>query len=237
MANFCIKIAQGKYSKLSVIMYRLLLNLNTNSEYELPWIKTFQNIVYEICLSNVWHFPNVVNHKWLNNCRKIRLHDEYIQTWSSNVLHNDKCITYRIFKEVFEFESYLTLLPERLRIIFTQFRLCNTKLPIETGRWFNIDRNERHCILCNIKEIGDEFHLLFQCDTLRDQINRFLTRYFINRPNSFKFSVLFNIHILNKLIKMASLSQRRISFGFLKYIYLTRPMRHVQIKHVSLTIS
>ena len=80
------------------------------------------------------------------------------------VFHNDKCITWRIFKEVFEFDQYLTLLPERLRIIFTKFRLANTKLFIETGRWFNIDRNERY-ILCNINEIGDEFHLLFQCDT------------------------------------------------------------------------
>ena len=194
LANFWIKLAQGKDSKLSVIIYRLLLNLNNNGEYESPWITTVQNILYESGLSNGWHFPNAVNHKWLNNCLKIRLHDEYIQTWSSNVLHNDKCITYRIFKEVFEFESYLTLLPERLRILFTQFRLTNTKLPIETGRWFNIDRNKRYCTLCNRNEIGDEFHLLFQCDTLRDQINRFLTRYLIHHPNSFKFSVLFSIH-------------------------------------------
>ena len=76
-----------------MIMYRLLLNLNNNSEYESPWIKTVQNIVYESGLSNVWHFPNAVNHKWLNNSLKIRLHDEYIQTWSSNVFHNDKCIS------------------------------------------------------------------------------------------------------------------------------------------------
>ena len=30
--------------------------------------------------------------------------------------------------------------------MFTQFRLGNTKLPIETDRWFNIDRIERYCI-------------------------------------------------------------------------------------------
>ena len=53
MANFWIKLAQGKDSKLSVIMYRLLLNLNNNSEYELPWIKTVQNILYESGLYNV----------------------------------------------------------------------------------------------------------------------------------------------------------------------------------------
>ena len=162
MANFWIKLAQGKYSKLSVIMFRLLLNLNNNSEYESPWITTVQNILYESGLSNGWHFPNAVNHKWLNNCLKIRLHDEYIQTWSSNVFHNVNCITYRIFKEVFEFESYLTLLPERLRILFTQFRLTNTKLSIEPGRGFNIDRNERYCTLCNRNEIGDEFHINYR---------------------------------------------------------------------------
>ena len=124
MANFWIKLAQGKDSKLSVIMYRLLLNLNNNSEYESSWVKTVQTILYESGLSNVWHFPNVVNHN-------------------------------RIFKEVFEFESFLTMLPERLRILFTQFRLGNTKLPIESGRWFNIDRNERYCTSCKRNEIGD----------------------------------------------------------------------------------
>ena len=68
-----------------------------------------------------------------------------------------------MFKEVFKFEP---LSPERLRIVFTKFRLGNTKLSIETGRWFNIHRNERCCSLCNINEIGDEFYLLFQCDTM-----------------------------------------------------------------------
>ena len=62
--------------------------------------------------------------------------------------------------------------------MFTQFRLVNTTLPIATGRWFNIDRNERYCALRIRNEIGDEFHILFQCDTLRDQRNIFMTRYF-----------------------------------------------------------
>ena len=125
----------------------------------------------------------------------------------SNVFHNDKCVTYRIFKEVFEFEPYLTLLPEMLRIIFTQLRPGNRKLPIATGRWFNVDINERYCTLCNRNEIGDEFHLLFQCDTLKEQRNIFLPIYFINHANTFKFSVLFDIHCLNELIRICKLSK------------------------------
>ena len=49
----------------------------------------------------------------------------------------------------------------------------------EEEEWFNIDRNERYCILCNINEIGDEFHILFEYDNLRDHRNIFLASYFI----------------------------------------------------------
>ena len=70
-----------------------------------------------------------------------------------NVYHNYKCITYRLFKEVFEFEPYITLLPERSRNVFTQFRLGNTKKPFEASKWFNIDRNESYCTSCNRNEI------------------------------------------------------------------------------------
>ena len=78
-------------------------------------------------------------------------------------------------------------------------------MPIETGRWFNIDINERYCTLFNKNEIGDEFHLLFQCDTLRGQRNIFLPSDFINHASTLKLSVLFNIHSLNKLIIISKL--------------------------------
>ena len=94
MGNFWIKLTQGKYSKLSLIIYRLLLNLNNNSEYESPWIKTIQNILYESGLFNVCHFPNAVNHKWQNNCLKIRfMKNIFKHGHQMNVFHNDKCIT------------------------------------------------------------------------------------------------------------------------------------------------
>ena len=36
------------------------------------------------------------------------------------------------------------------------------ELPIETGRWANILKQNRKCHLCNL-EIGNEFHYLFIC--------------------------------------------------------------------------
>lgn len=45
----------------------------------------------------------------------------------------------------------------------TRFRLCAHKLAIETGRYNNIERNDRLCSLCNQGIIESEFHFLFVC--------------------------------------------------------------------------
>jgi hypothetical protein len=31
------------------------------------------------------------------------------------------------------------------------------------GRWYGIPKENRHCTLC-LKNIGDEFHVLFKCE-------------------------------------------------------------------------
>ena len=65
----------------------------------------------------------------------------------TNIFRHDHQM-YVTMIDVFKFESYLTYLLERLHIFFTQFKLGNKKLLIETSRLFSIDRNERYCILC-----------------------------------------------------------------------------------------
>lgn len=39
----------------------------------------------------------------------------------------------------------------------------NVKLPIETGRWLNIPKDNIICKLRDCNKIGDEFHYLFKC--------------------------------------------------------------------------
>jgi hypothetical protein len=43
----------------------------------------------------------------------------------------------------------------------TRFRLGSHNLPIETGRWSRVKREERLCRRCKV--LGDERHLLFHC--------------------------------------------------------------------------
>ena len=57
--------------------------------------------------------------------------------------NSSKGICYILFKENFEFETYLDILSDKDRITLCKFRTCNHRLPIEIGRWQNVDRSDR----------------------------------------------------------------------------------------------
>ena len=65
-------------------------------------------------------------------------------------------------------EKYLIEFSVKSYITLAKFRTTNNRLPIEKGRWDNIERNQRFCPLCNCYLIGDEFHYLFQCEFFKD---------------------------------------------------------------------
>jgi hypothetical protein len=65
--------------------------------------------------------------------------------------------------------------------------LTNHKLPIETGRWNGIDRENRQCLKCNSRFIGDEFHYIMECHFFTENRTQLISRYLNQRPNILKF--------------------------------------------------
>ena len=57
--------------------------------------------------------------------------------------NSSKGLCYKLLKENFEFEPYLDILTYKDRITFCKFRTGNYRLPIDTGRWNGIDRENR----------------------------------------------------------------------------------------------
>ena len=126
-----------------------------------------------------------------------------------------KGLNYRIFKENLSFENYLIKLPVKQARVLCKFRTCNLKLPIETGRWHNVPRYERKCNLCNLYEIGDEFHYLFKCteNEIVKTRKSVLPQYYYIRPNIFKFHDLFNtnnVSLLKNIYKLISVVKERV---------------------------
>lgn len=68
---------------------------------------------------------------------------------------------------------------------YCKFRTGNVKLPIETGRWLNIPKDNIICKLCDCNKIGDEFHYLFKCTDVYVSNSRVicLPKHFKTNPN------------------------------------------------------
>ena len=68
------------------------------------------------------------------------------------------------------------------------------KLPIETGRWNNIDSVNRICTKCDNITIGDEYHYIMECEHFSNFRNRFIVTNLRERPNILKFKQIMSAY-------------------------------------------
>ena len=111
-------------------------------------------------------------------------------------------MNYRIFKEYFEFENYFRVLEDKDIYTLCKFRTTNHKLPIETGRWNNIDRVNRICTKCDNITIGDEYHYIMECEHFSNFRNRFIVTNLRERPNILKFKQIMSAYQKQNLEKL-----------------------------------
>ena len=127
---------------------------------------------------------------WFKNLVKQRLQDQFTQKWNEEINNSELYYNYRMFKEHFKFEKYLSILPFDLAHSLLKFRTLNHKLPIQRGRILGIERNKRNCVKCDKEEIGDEFHYLFCCKHFASNRKILLKKYYYKFPNAIKYNSL-----------------------------------------------
>ena len=69
--SFWSKLIDGKQSKLSSLIYKLLY-LKTHGNNTFSWISFVKSILDDCGFSNVWHTKNFISHKWLIESTKLR---------------------------------------------------------------------------------------------------------------------------------------------------------------------
>ena len=94
-----------------------------------------------------------------------------------------------MYKDELRFEKYLIGLPKCHAQRLCNFKTGNHKLPVTQLQYEDIPRENRICNLCDA-EVGDEFHVLFNCNFFRNEIRKFLYESFISRPNCHKYKRL-----------------------------------------------
>ena len=174
--------------------------------YKSPYLEYVKNLFNEIGLPCYWtnqlkDIPLAADQFKMEI--KTRLHDQYIQTWTTEINQNEMYYNYRMFKENFQFEKYLSILPSNLSYVMIKFRTLNHKLPIQKGRIDGIVRSERKCTRCDCDDLGDEFHYLFSCSYFLDNRIQLLKPYYYKRSNCIKFSQLLGSSQKSVLLKLA----------------------------------
>ena len=142
----------------------------------------------------------------LDNYRIIqRIHDQYIQTWFSELDQSPKLITYRLYKTSF----YLSRINNyTLRTCLSRFRCSSHKFFIEEGRHHNIARELRLYKYCNMNMIENEYHFLLVCPFYHDLRRKLSPNDYCSCPSTHKFVALITTKRLSSYINSAN--KRRI---------------------------
>ena len=102
--------------------------------------------------------------------KKLRsLHD---QKWLNDIQAVPKLRTYRIFKQEFLTEKYVSMdIPKHKRSAMAMSRCGVRPLRIETGRYKGESLEDRICIFCDNNEIETEKHFLLHCPSYKYKRN------------------------------------------------------------------
>ena len=179
MLNFWSNIVTGKRSKFSHIMYKVMrcMHDNSNNAFHSKWLDFVQTNINATGYSHLWtDNPKDINRVWVKHIMKQRLNDMYKQQWLSELNDNSQCTVYRIFKEELCFEQYLNVLDYIDYVSLCKFRCRSHKLPVCKDRFNNLPFTELVCPLCNVRDIGDEFHYLLKCPYFNEERSRYVQK-------------------------------------------------------------
>ena len=185
----------NRCNKISSILYKLLLKLHVLDTYTSPWLKFVKYTSNNIGLSGIWNSQSLpASRDCFRQSIKVRLRDQFIHQWITEINESGKCIICRTFKTKIS-------LPRKLKIIFTKFRCRNHRLPKETGCRERVLRDTRVCTKCDIapRDIGDEFHYLFVCYFFKTERIELLLKQYHTSPSTLKLHTLLNITSRNIL--------------------------------------
>lgn len=184
MLNFWLKMITGKSSKISFIIYQKMKYLYDKNDYKSAWMNTVKTTLDQLQLGYLWDTdPNYLNPNSLKAVFDKRLNMYYREQWADNLVESSACDFYVKFKSNLKLEPYLTLLEPKFAVPLAKFRSNNHRLPIVTGRYNNIPREDRLCKLCQYNSIGDEYHYLMTCEYFKPERDIYINRSFTDNPN------------------------------------------------------
>ena len=200
MIGFWNRILVDKQTKNSYLLYHTLKCMNDPS---IKWISAVKQILRDVGRYDLWVNQRHINTLSLGFQIKHILHDQFLQKWRSDLNNSSKGKCYNYYKDTVCLENYFLVLPKYLYLNMVQFRTGNHKMPVETGRWLNIDYDARKCSVCDKDTLGDEFHYLLECSFFKPERELLIPPQYHKRPNMLKYRQLLSCSVETCLRNLA----------------------------------
>ena len=185
MISFWIKISEGKSTKLSSIIYRLIYKLHLDSSYDSPWLISIKDILYNSGNSRYWLDQEMLSPKsFMKHELSLHFQARFLQDWDAEIVRNRRCVAYSIFKDNsifqtkndFVFQPYLSYLSFLDRRALAKFRSGSHTLPVTKSRYREGGGGvDVKCNFCN-DLLCDEFHVLFICKFFEEPRKKYLKK-------------------------------------------------------------
>ena len=207
------KLRDPNNTTLAKKMFNVSMSMHNQGVYTTKWVQRVNAILHEIGYPHLLHSEEPVNKKVLVNYVKYFYRTKYIEDWRARMNNLSKCDTYVLFKVNFEKEKYLSAIDTIQAIDLCKYRTSNHKLEIEVLRYQRplIARQDRKCRMCNLNEIGNEYHHLLICPKHDEYRTKFIPRKYTNRPNFVKFLNLVSCKspkVMRNLSKFISITMK-----------------------------
>ncbi len=200
MINYWGNLIMGKQTKISTRLYMISRQTSQNVQPKHKWNSAISKILDDVGFSYLWLIEHPQT-EYLNRRTEIkqRILDQSEQTLLAEPENHKKRNYSTLIKER-RLSPYFEILDQNAIFGLLKFRTSNHRLPVEVGRYRNIEYKDRKCPDC--KTIGDEFHYLFSCELFKEERKRLIPKYFRNRPNMIKYEELMNSKNKSTLIKL-----------------------------------
>ena len=187
--TFWVNLLTGRQDKFSYKLYIMCLSLYNRGLIIFKWMENAVKILNLNGFSDVFREQLLLDGEYLKKIflPKIKktIRDQAVQALFEKI--NNETLSFSYYKDLITFhglQKYLKKMPPDIWRPLVKIRTSNHKLPVEIQSWrmFFKQREERICNVCDLGEVGDEFHYLAKCTVFAEDRQKLIP--FIIQDNS-----------------------------------------------------
>lgn len=186
--KYWFKILSADENKYIKQVYKLMVRDIDLLVNKVNWASLVRHLLMSLGFYEVWLNQGVGNYAGFISILKQRLTDNFIQNWTNRLENSSRALFYRSIAS-FQFQPYLDHINiQKVSQSLSKLRMSSHRLEIEAGRWArptSLPIDQRKCFMCQVVE--DEYHFVIECHLYSDLRQKYISKYYWQRPSMFKF--------------------------------------------------